>query len=88
MEEKKAGNNGAGGGRIGPGSVITFTPRQVTQEELRRFYELQAHIFEMEAIVHDANADIKRRILAGAEVEPGALSFDLDRRMVRTRKAG
>jgi hypothetical protein len=60
----------------------------VGQEELRKYYELQAIAWHAEQVSHDASAEIARRIKAGAIIEDGALTFDEERRMVRTRKQG
>lgn len=90
-DRARSARTGAGAHKIkrkGPARVAVMPVAAVTQSELRDYYELQSAAWEAEKIAHDAAADIERRIKAGATVEDGPLTFDRDRRMVRTRKMG
>lgn len=60
-----------------------FRPDVISQEELRNAAELQATVWLAEKNAREAVQKIEARILAGATLEPGELTFDQDLQMAR-----
>lgn len=61
-------------------------PDVITQADLRRIAELQAAEWIAASNAHKANHRIQTRLLLGASVEPGPLTFDRELKMVRREK--
>jgi len=62
-------------------------PDIITQADLASVSSLQAAEWRASQMVQKANLRIASRLLAGARIEPGGLTFDRDLGMVRREKA-
>lgn len=60
-------------------------PDVITQRDLSRVAELQAAEWLAANNAHKAVLQIQARLLHGARIEPGELSFDSELRMVRRK---
>jgi hypothetical protein len=60
----------------------------ITQEELHYYSEFQAVSWAAGGMAYHGSLDFQRRLRLGAQIEPGPLTFDMNKKMVRTRKVG
>lgn len=65
-----------------------FAPDVVTQAQLQEAADLQATAWLAEKQARECVQGLERRIMHGAAVEPGEMTFDRDLQMARRRKDG
>lgn len=63
-------------------------PADVTQADLERLADLQAHVYETQINCTRMALAIEERVRAGAAVQEGSLVWDKRLRMARSKKHG
>jgi len=63
----------------------SYKPDMITQEELRKLGDLQAAEWIAAKNTHKLALIIESRLIQGAEIEPGDLTFDRELGMMRRR---
>jgi len=63
-----------------------FAPDRVTQEQLREAADLQATAWLAEKQAREYVQQLEARLLQGADIEPGEMTFDRELQMARRRR--